>query len=78
MAMEMNDNPCGCKPNSGLEEVIEENEEANSAAAAISVAAAADLDNKQGRGGVDNGLNLLTDDDMLCLKWVCRRRLVDR
>lgn len=64
MAIEMNDNPCGCKPNSGLEEVIEENEEA------ISVAAAAHLDNKQGRGGVDNGLNLLTD-DVLCLKWVC-------
>ena len=47
--------------NSGLEEVIEE-EEANSA---VSVAA-----DKQ--GSVDHGLNLLTD-DMLCLKWVCSR-----
>ena len=48
--------------NSGLEEVVEENEEANSD---ISIAV-----DKQ--GSVDNGLNLLTD-DTFCLNWVrCR------
>ena len=44
--------------NSGLEEVIEEEEDANAAVSAEALA--------------DNGLNLLTD-DMLCPKWVrCR------
>ena len=41
--------------NSGLEEVIEEEEDANAAVSAEAI--------------VDNGLNLLTD-DMLCPKWV--------